>query len=139
MSQIVRSKGFCWCADSNRVAYYWSQAGPSFELSKVGAWWATLPREQWPQSAIPSILTDFDDDNHDENSESKETVGDRRQEVVLIGSSLGNENNRAVVRQCLDQCLLQDDEWQDYWVNRKDEEALRSQFPMPLVSRLMSY
>lgn len=136
LSQIVRSKGFCWCADSHRVAYYWSQAGPSFELTKVGAWWATLPREQWPPSAVKSILADFDDEQHDEKS--SDSVGDRRQEVVLIGTSLASENNRALIQKRLDQCVLRDREWEDYCANRGDEEALQSRFPTPLFSRVMS-
>eukprot|EP00977_Amphora_coffeiformis_P003429 scaffold638_cov168-Amphora_coffeaeformis.AAC.11 len=138
LSQILRSKGFCWCADSHRVAYYWSQAGPSFELAKVGAWWATLPREQWPPSAVKSILADFDDEAHDEST-SRGSVGDRRQEVVLIGTGLGSNKNQAWVQKCLDQCLLQEDEWQEYCSKRSNEKALQSKFPTPLISRVMSY
>ena len=139
LSLIVRSKGFCWCADSHRVAYFWSQAGPSFELSKVGAWWATLPRGQWPQQAVPSILADFDDDQHDEANAEGKSVGDRRQEVVLIGSSLGSKQSQTLVKECLDQCLLHDDEWKEYLANRNNEESLRSRFPTPLLSRIMSF
>lgn len=133
LSQVVRSKGFCWCADSHKVAYYWSQAGPSFELSKVGAWWDTLPREQWPLSATESILADFDGESSDRS------VGDRRQEVVLIGSSLQSLENQATVREALDECLLKDAEWEEYWANRDQEDTLSSKFPTPLFSRLMSY
>lgn len=139
LSRIVRSKGFCWCADSHRVAYFWSQAGPSFELSKVGAWWATLPREQWPPSAVQSILADFDNEHHDETNPNTKSVGDRRQEVVLIGTSLGKQANQELLQACLNQCLLQDDEWEDYLANSNNEEMLRSKFPTPLLSRIMSF
>jgi G3E family GTPase len=137
LSQILRSKGFCWCADSHRVAYFWSQAGPSFELNKVGAWWATLPREQWPPSAEASILADFDSEHHDESN--LDSMGDRRQELVLIGQSVGQAPNQALLQECLDDCLLQDDEWQDYLQSRHDEGALRSKFPTSISSRIMSY
>lgn len=139
MSKIVRSKGFCWFADSNHVAYYWSQAGPSFELSKAGAWWATLPRERWPSSAVESILVDFDDRSHDDKDSFGKSVGDRRQEIVFIGSSLGSRKNQAIVNECLDQCLLQDDEWEEFRKEQSNESALRSKFPTPFVSRLTTY
>ena len=46
LQNVLRSKGFAWCADSNVKALYWSHAGTSFDLQCIGAWWATLPREQ---------------------------------------------------------------------------------------------
>jgi G3E family GTPase len=42
--QVLRSKGFCWTADSNIKALYWSHAGCSFEMQCLGRWWATLPK-----------------------------------------------------------------------------------------------
>lgn len=139
LSKIIRSKGFCWCANSHRVAYYWSHAGPWFELSKAGAWWATLPREQWPPSAVSSILADFDDKQHDEADDSCKSVGDRRQEVVLIGISLANHQNQKHLQERLDECLLEEDEWQYYQANQNDEAALQSKFPMPLLSKMITY
>jgi len=46
LQNVVRSKGFAWCADSNRKALYWSHAGTSFDMECVGSWWATLPQDQ---------------------------------------------------------------------------------------------
>jgi G3E family GTPase len=43
--QVLRSKGFCWTADSNIKALYWSHAGCSFEMQCLGRWWATLPKQ----------------------------------------------------------------------------------------------
>ena len=43
--QVLRSKGFCWTADSNVKALYWSHAGCSFEMQCLGRWWATLPKQ----------------------------------------------------------------------------------------------
>jgi G3E family GTPase len=42
--RVLRSKGFCWTADSNIKALYWSHAGCSFEMQCLGRWWATLPK-----------------------------------------------------------------------------------------------
>ena len=43
--RVLRSKGFCWTADSNVKALYWSQAGCSFEMQCLGRWWTTLPKQ----------------------------------------------------------------------------------------------
>ena len=46
LKNVVRSKGFTWCADSHTKALYWSHAGSSMDMQCIGAWWATLPRDQ---------------------------------------------------------------------------------------------
>ncbi len=43
--RVLRSKGFCWNADSNVKALYWSHVGCSFEMQCLGRWWATLPKQ----------------------------------------------------------------------------------------------
>jgi hypothetical protein len=59
-----------------------------------------MPKEQWPQD--PNDLNDILQDWHPE-------FGDRRQELVLIGTRM----NEALIRQKLDQCLLTNDEMND--------------------------
>lgn len=134
---IMRSKGFVWCADSNEAARYWSHAGISFEMNSMGRWWATLPRDQWPPEAEDAILIDFDDRDHSEASES--SVGDRRQELVIIGPGLGDDASRVSISGVLNQCLLNDEEWYVYKANRADEEALQSKFPNPIQAVLVPF
>ena len=91
---VWRSKGFFWLA--SRMAYVgsWSQAGAVTEHEWGGLWWASVPKERWP------------DDNPDWLG-SLEAVwrhpyGDRRQEIVLIGAGM----NRDLLTSMLDQALL---------------------------------
>ena len=133
LQQVLRSKGFLWTADSDIAALYWSHAGTSLEISCVGRWWATLPREQWPPEAVAAILEDFDVPAHDEDAVSNtETVGDRRQEIVFIGSNMQTAAKEIIPT--LDQCLLNDAEWADYCQLRRTQGlALREHFPNPFA------
>ncbi|MFN9250217.1 MAG: zinc metallochaperone GTPase ZigA, partial [Brevundimonas sp.] len=80
---VWRSKGFFWLA--TRMAYVgsWSQAGAVTEHEWGGLWWASAPRDRWP----------------DDNAEWLAAIeavwrapwGDRRQEIVLIGAGMDCE------------------------------------------------
>jgi G3E family GTPase len=124
LSSVLRSKGFVWCADSNSNSMYWSHAGASFEYKCLGRWWATLPRDQWPEGVDEYVLRDFDDVHHPsegivdriEGSAVKfpESVGDRRQEVVFIGLGFGKASKQRDIRETLDKCLLSEEEYEEY-------------------------
>jgi G3E family GTPase len=141
LQRVLRSKGFSWCADSHAAALYWSQAGSSFELGLLGSWWATLDRAQWPNEAVDTILQDFDNINHsDDMTCVSSSVGDRRQEIVFIGPTLGVRTNQELVRSALDQCLLTDAEWADYTEKQGSNPKLLSErFENPFESRVLSY
>ena len=98
---VLRSKGFVWVAPEGSVAYYWSHAGRHVELSELGRWWAAVPREDWPEAHHASILEDFD---------TASEGGDRRQEIVFIGTKL----NEAGITKALDECLCTDAELEEY-------------------------
>ena len=136
---IVRSKGFSWLANSHIAAMYWSHAGSSFELQCLGRWWATLDRNQWPEEAVEDILLDFDDTNHiADNASDTFSGGDRRNEIVLIGQGLNDEQSRTIIQQALDKCLLTDKEYEVYWKNKNDEDKLKSSFPNPFEIQMIS-
>jgi G3E family GTPase len=139
MQRVLRSKGFIWCANSNLAAMFLSHAGTSVELSCLGRWWATLNRQQWPAEAVPTILEDYDDAGHNEEDQSCSSVGDRRQEIVFIGQSLGEIGNQRVIGDVLDQCLLDDTEWSTFRDRRSDESALCATFANPMQAKVMSY
>ncbi len=120
---VLRSKGFFWLATRHDVVGEWHQAGGSCRTSPAGTWWATAPREQWPDEseARQQIETSW-----------LEPFGDRRQELVVIGRNL----DRAELTARLDACLLSDDEfaggpasWAHFddpfgpWVQEGDDEA----------------
>ena len=68
----MRSKGFVWLAHSDVRAFYWSHAGAHFEMQLLGRWWASLPRDAWPEEQRAEIGADF-----------AGAGGDRRQEVGM--------------------------------------------------------
>jgi len=96
---VVRSKGIAWLASANDWAAEWAQAGHVFTLSPAGTWWALADEAEWP-------------DDEAERAAIRQAmlpkIGDRRQEIVLIGVDLDVEATRAA----LDACLLRPAEWQ---------------------------
>ena len=97
-SSILRSKGYFWLASRHSLAGFWSQAGGVISADQGGQWWAETPRDDWPledPQQIAEIESIWD-----------EKVGDRRQEIVIIGQDL----QIAEVTRALDGCLLTDAE-----------------------------
>jgi hypothetical protein len=101
LKNVVRSKGFCWVADSPTSSLYWSHTGRHFELGDAGRWWADTPPHllQRAQDADPAGLAHVLEDWSGE-------WGDRRQEIVFIGAGMDEEG----IRMALDSCLLSDRE-----------------------------
>lgn len=111
---VLRSKGFFWLATRNDVTGTLSQAGGVCRHGPAGTWWAALPREEWPQDAEleQEIAADWYGPDLDDAR-----IGDRRQELVMIGVDL----DRAAWQAKLDACLLTQAEydagpqaWQHY-------------------------
>ena len=77
---IYRSKGFLWLAGRDNQYAEWSQAGVVGELSCGGPWVCMIPEE--------TLGADFEDFRNliAENFDSG-IIGDRRQELVIIGVS----------------------------------------------------
>lgn len=105
---VIRSKGFFWLASAPTVAASWSQAGAMARHGMAGYWWASIPPEEWPQDAesLAEIQKYWD-----------KQVGDARQEIVLIGMDMNQQQLTAE----FDACLLNDDEmalgpqaWQNF-------------------------
>ena len=105
---VIRSKGFFWLASAPTVAVSWSQAGAMARHGMAGYWWASIPPEEWPQDAesLAEIQKYWD-----------KQVGDARQEIVLIGMDMNQQQLTAE----FDVCLLNDDEmalgpqaWQNF-------------------------
>jgi G3E family GTPase len=146
LQRVIRTKGFIWLADSHMAAMFVSQAGSSVDVSCLGRWWATLDRQYWPPAGQETILSDFDDRNHEEVDFLRSppvsdafSVGDRRQEVVFIGPSLGLSKNRDAIFSALDQCIVTSDEWQQYVESQFDENKLQSVFVNPIQRRELVY
>lgn len=100
-NNIIRSKGMFWLSSRPNQALVWGQAGASLKAEGAGVWWASMPLEKRAQFA-----------GYMENRELIEKdwdvrIGDRKNEIVIIGQELDQE---ALTAQ-LDACLLNDEEY----------------------------
>ena len=105
---VLRSKGYFWIASRNDMAGTLSQAGGTCRHGPAGYWWVAQPAEEWPDDEAfrAEIASDwFSSPDEDGN----ETIGDRRQELVMIGLNLDRDAWQAK----LDACLLGDMEFAD--------------------------
>jgi G3E family GTPase len=94
---VLRSKGFFWLASRMNVMALWSQAGGSITCEAAAMWYAALPSSEWPDDA--------EERAHIE-ALFEHPYGDRRQEIVLIGTDM----DEASLRAKLDRALLTADE-----------------------------
>lgn len=78
---VLRSKGFFWLASRNDVTGSWSQAGSSAAAEPAGMWYATLPEDEWDDEETRAQV----------EADWEEPWGDRRQELVFIGSNMDRE------------------------------------------------
>ncbi len=92
---VIRAKGHFWLATRPEWVGELSQAGALVNNEALGFWWASVPREHWPEHADwrEALAKNWDP-----------VYGDRRQELVFIGASM---DERALRRQ-LDACLVGD-------------------------------
>ena len=98
LNNVLRSKGFAWVASQNNIANLWSHAGTSMRFDPSGYWWSTVAPEDWNVDA---------EQEREIRSKFEGPYGDRRQELVFIGTEMDEKRIKTV----LDQCLLQDLEW----------------------------
>lgn len=100
---ILRAKGFCWLAGQDSVLFGIALTGRIGTLQPIMPWYTLIPREQWGV-AINSK------DYEIINSRFEDPHGDRRQEIVFIGTDLKVD----VIRKALDDCLLTKKELKRY-------------------------
>ena len=93
---VVRAKGFFWLATRPQFVGELAQAGAMVRTSKRGLWWSAVPKNRWPDQPgwHESMKSYFDP-----------VWGDRRQEIVFIGTGPMDE---AAIRRRLDACLIGD-------------------------------
>ena len=99
---ILRAKGFCWLAGEDSTLYSYAQSGRLCELREAMQWYATIPAPYWAQMS--------EDDVRYALSKFEKPHGDRRQEIVFIGTGL----KEYVLRTALDACLLTESELESY-------------------------
>lgn len=90
---VIRAKGHFWLATRPQWLGEISQAGSIIRTQALGFWWAGVPVERWPDDPFwrKKLRADW-------NS----VYGDRRQEIVFIGTGM----DEASIRARLDACLV---------------------------------
>ncbi len=76
MPGVIRAKGHFWIATRPDWLAEFSLAGALSSIKPIGTWWATVPKDRWPDhEAARAYLA----------AHWQEPWGDRRQELVFIG------------------------------------------------------
>jgi G3E family GTPase len=94
---VLRAKGFFWIASRPDLMATWSQAGQLLEIQPAGFWYAAVDPAEWEMDA---------DERETLDALWHPDVGDRRQELAIIGQRLDVPAMTAM----LDGCLLTPDE-----------------------------
>ena len=83
---VIRAKGHFWIATRPDYVAEFSLAGTLNSVMPTGTWWASMPKENWPQHGglDDYIATHW-----------QEPWGDRRQELVFIGVNIDWPNLKA--------------------------------------------
>ena len=75
----IRAKGHFWIATRPDWVAEFSLAGALSSVNPLGAWWASVPIERWPSEEHAQAYL---------AAHWQEPWGDRRQEIVFIGSGI---------------------------------------------------
>jgi len=93
---VIRAKGLFWLATRPGWVGDLSHAGALVRHGALGSWWASIPKDHWPDNPDWRAMIDGYWDP---------IYGDRRQELVFIGAGMDEQQIRAR----LDACLVADD------------------------------
>jgi G3E family GTPase len=85
---VIRAKGHFWIATRPNWVAEFSLAGAMSSVTPLGGWWITVPTDRWPKDpeAIAKVRERW-----------CEPWGDRRQEIVFIGSGMDREGIEAML------------------------------------------
>ena len=111
LTGIYRVKGYFWLATRMDFVGQISIAGKLAEISPAGKWWAAVEKNQWDFE--DQEMFDFVKENW------QEPYGDRRQELVFIGTGIDKD----AITKRIESCLLTDDEFKqgpDVWKTYSD-------------------
>jgi G3E family GTPase len=89
---VIRAKGHFWIATRPQWLGELSQAGAIVRTEGLGFWWANVPSERWPDDPFwrQSLKKNWN-----------EMYGDRRQEIVFIGTGMDEDAIKARLDACL--------------------------------------
>lgn len=89
---VIRAKGHFWIATRPQWLGELSQAGSIVRTEALGFWWANVPAERWPDDPFwrQSLKKNWN-----------ALYGDRRQEIVFIGTDMDQDAIKARLDACL--------------------------------------
>src|SRR6056297_1003696 len=90
---VIRAKGHFWLATRPDWVAEFSLAGALSKVAPLGTWWATVPVERWPDHPQAREYLE---------RHWQEPFGDRRQELVFIGTAM----DREAITAALDAALI---------------------------------
>ncbi|GAA6158915.1 GTP-binding protein [Ruegeria sp. HU-ET01832] len=93
MPGVIRAKGHFWIATRPEWVAEFSLAGSLSSIKPIGTWWASVPKDRWPEHVAASGYM---------KQHWAEPWGDRRQELVFIGAGI----NWTALKVKLDACLV---------------------------------
>jgi len=93
MPGVIRAKGHFWIATRPGWVAEFSLAGSLSSVKPLGTWWASVPKESWPDHESAKAYM---------QAHWQEPWGDRRQEIVFIGAGI----DWSALRARLDACLV---------------------------------
>jgi G3E family GTPase len=108
LDKVIRAKGHFWLATRPDYLGELAIAGTQKVTSRLGRWWAAVPKNRWPEdgSFEEFVLKHWDN-----------VWGDRRQELVFIGIDM----DQARITASLDACLVKGDAFDpDSWAKFSD-------------------
>lgn len=93
LAGVIRAKGHFWISTRPGWVAEFSLAGALSSVKPLGTWWASVPRERWP---------DHEGAQDYMQQHWQEPWGDRRQEIVFIGAGI----DWLALKAQLDTCLV---------------------------------
>jgi G3E family GTPase len=121
LDRVIRAKGHFWLATRSDFLGELAVAGSQKVTSRMGRWWAAVPKNRWPEdgSFEEFVLKHWD-----------KVWGDRRQELVFIGIGM----DAAKIRAALDACLVKGDAFDPHsWVKLSDPFPAWGEAPQPVL------
>lgn len=108
---VIRAKGLFWLASRPSEIELLQLVGSTLDIVAIGSWWADTPKEHWPKDK--ALVKEIE-------NEWEESVGDRKQELVIIGAYMDIKS----LKSGFENALLTNDELKkgtDYWVSEGDD------------------
>ena len=97
-NNVIRSKGLFWLASRPEQALIWGQAGGSLKADSAGVWWSSMPFDKRIRQMA------FIENQAEIEKDWDITIGDRKNEIVLIGQNM----DETLLRSLMDACLATD-------------------------------